>query len=382
MTAADGFVAQAREQTGLDDFGSESFRDGLERYCDSAFSEAALNELGAAAVGATIVSSLCNRLRVVDWVNRHPEIKDEAIAAPVMVIGMFRAGTTLLSNLFDQDPANRCLLRWESSDSAPPPAVGTFRSGPRVDAARAEIEMLEQLNPKAVAIHHEDPDGPTECIAVMSQDFKSLSWEAIANVPSYGSWLMEVDQESAYSYHRRVLQVLQSGGVRGRWMLKSPHHATALDALRRVYPDARLVVIHRDPVLLCASVFSLISTLSSTFSDADHTKYITEHWSDLLDVSISRLESFRATHPDQRIVDVRYDDLMRDPLGTVAGIYDAVGGSLGAEAEAAMDSYLVAHPKGHRGEHRYDLAEFGVERGEIVERFSGYAERYGVGQES
>lgn len=382
MTASDGFVTQAREQTGLDDFGPETFREGLELYCDSAFSEASLNELGAAAVGATIVNSLCNRLRVRDWVNRHPGVNNEEIAAPVMVIGMFRAGTTLLSNLLDQDPANRCLLRWESSDSAPPPAVGNFRSGPRVDAARAEIEMLEQLNPNAVAIHHEDADGPTECIAVMSQDFKSLSWEAIANVPSYGSWLTEVDQESAYSYHRTVLQVLQSGGVRGRWTLKSPHHATALGALRRVYPDARLVVIHRDPVLLCASVFSLITTLSSTFSDADHTKYITAHWSDLLDISIARLETFRAAHPDQCIVDVRYNDLMSDPLGTVAGIYDAVGEPLRPQAEAAMASYLAAHPKGHRGDHRYDLAEFGVERGEIVERFSGYAERYAVGQES
>ena len=373
---------QAREQTGFDDFGPDAFREGLELYCDSAFSEGSLNELGTAAVGATIVSSLSNRLRVVDWVKRHPGVNDEKIAAPVMVIGMFRAGTTLLSNLFDQDRANRCLLRWESSDSAPPPDAGSFRSGPRVDAARGEIEMLEQLNPKAVAIHHEDADGPTECIAVMSQDFKSLSWEAIANVPSYGSWLMEVDQESAYSYHRTVLQVLQSGGVRGRWTLKSPHHATALGALRRVYPDARLVVIHRDPVLLCASVFSLISTLSSTFSDADHSKYITAHWADLLETSITRLEGFRAAHPDQCIVDVRYDDLMSDPLGTVAAIYDAVGDSLGSEAEAAMSSYLTAHPKGHRGEHRYDLAEFGVERREIVERFSGYAERYGVGQES
>ena len=373
---------QAREQTGFDDFGPDAFREGLELYCDSAFSEGSLNELGAAAVGATIVSSLSNRLRVVDWVKRHPGVNDEKIAAPVMVIGMFRAGTTLLSNLFDQDRTNRCLLRWESSDSAPPPDAGSFRSGSRVDAARGEIEMLEQLNPKAVAIHHEDADGPTECIAVMSQDFKSLSWEAIANVPSYGSWLMEVDQESAYSYHRTVLQVLQSGGVRGRWTLKSPHHATALGALRRVYPDARLVVIHRDPVLLCASVFSLISTLSSTFSDADHSKYITAHWADLLETSITRLEGFRAAHPHQCIVDVRYDDLMSDPLGTVAAIYDAVGDSLGSEAEAAMSSYLTAHPKGHRGEHRYDLAEFGVERAEIVERFRGYADRYGVGQES
>ena len=379
MTRADSFITQATEQTGLSDFGPDSFREGLDVFCDSAFEEAALTELGEAAVGATVVNSLCNRLRVFDWAKQHPQVSGESIDAPLIVIGMFRAGTTLLSNLLDQDPENRSLLRWESSDSVPPPTPDDFRSGPRVEAARAEIYMLEQLNPKAIAIHHEDAEGPTECIAVMSQDFKSLSWEAIANVPSYGSWLQNTDQESAYSYHRTVLQILQSGGVRGRWTLKSPHHATALESLREVYPDARLVVIHRDPVVLCASVFSLISTLSSTFSDADHTRYITAHWADILELSISRLENFRTAHPDQCIVDVRYDDLTRDPVGTVAGIYERSGRALGEEATSRMLSYLSAHPKGHLGEHRYDLTEFGVERDEVMERFGDYAARYGVG---
>ena len=141
------------------------------------------------------------------------------------------------------------------------------------------------------AIHHEEPDGPTECISVMSQDFKSLSWEAISNVPSYSAWLLGSDQRSAYAYHRLVLQVLQHGGVRGRWTLKSPHHAIALDALTAVYPDARLVLLHRDPVELCASVCSLIAELSSCFSDADHRAYIAEHWVAMLEESISRIHA-------------------------------------------------------------------------------------------
>ena len=238
--------------------------------------------------------------------------------------------------------------------------------------------MLEQLNPRAVSIHHEEANGPTECIAVMSQDFKSLSWEAIANVPSYGRWLQQTDHRSAYEYHRLVLQVLQAGGVRGRWALKSPHHAIALDALHSVYPDARLVVIHRDPVLLCGSVFSLVEALSSTFSDADHTEYIASHWTDMLTISINGVESFRGAHPDQVIVDVRYDDLTNDPVGTVSAIYEAAGEVLTTEARAAMTSYVHDHPKGHLGDHRYNLEDFGVAREEIAERFSGYAERYGV----
>jgi hypothetical protein len=330
------------------------------------------------AVQGNIVASLANRLRVVDWAAKHSDVAAERIDAPLVVIGMFRAGTTLLSNLLDQDRRNRPLLRWESGDSVPPPTPDDFRVGPRVDAARASNDMLEQLNPKMAAIHHEEADGPTECIAVMSQDFKSLSWEAIANVPTYGRWLRDVDQQSAYDYHRLVLKVLQNGGVRGRWTLKSPHHAIALDALTAVYPDARLVLLHRDPVVLCASACSLISTLSGTFSDVDHHRYIAEHWTAMLETSVNRIDSFRSAHPEHPILDVQYADLVRSPVETVAGIYDAVGDGLADDARAAMESYVAANRKGKLGVHGYDLAEFGLSEAEVAERFASYVGRYDI----
>jgi hypothetical protein len=329
-------------------------------------------------VRATVVGSLANRLKVVDWAASHAGVADEIIEAPVFVIGMFRAGTTLLSNLFDQDPRNRALLRWEAGDSVPPPTPGSFRSGPRVDAARMAGEMLESLNPKIAVVHHEEANGPTECIAVMSQDFKSLALEAIANVPTYGRWLQQVGHRSAYEYHRLVLQVLQNGGVRGRWTLKSPHHAIALDALTSVYPDARLVLLHRDPVVLCASVCSLISTLSSTFSDADHRKYIAEHWTAMLETSIERVEAFRSAHPEHPILDVQYDDLVQEPAETVADMYDFLGDSLADDARAAVEAYVGANRKGKFGDHRYDLAEFGLDQVEVAERFGAYTARYQI----
>jgi hypothetical protein len=376
MTGADALVAQASKDTGLEDFGGQQWRDGLEEYCQSAFNEAQLNELGTAAVTANIVSSLANRLRVVDWARNHPGVAEEKIEAPLIVIGMFRAGTTLFSNLLEQDPGNRPLLRWEAADSVPPPTPEQFRSGPRVDAARVGMEMLETLNPKMAIVHHEDADGPTECISVMSQDFKSLSWEAISNVPTYSRWLQAVDQHSAYEYHRLVLQVLQHGGVRGRWTLKSPHHAIALESLRSVYPDARLVLIHRDPVALCGSVCSLIETLTSTFSDADHTRYIAEHWTAMLETSIERIEAFRAAHPEHPVVDVHYDDLVADPVRTVAGVYEGVGEELSPEARGAMADYITHRDQHRAGAHHYDPSQFGLDPRELAERFAGYTERY------
>jgi Sulfotransferase family len=377
----DELLAEATKETGLDDFGSDSFRHGLAVYCESVSSEAKLNDIGVMAVRGNIVANLVNRLRVVDWSSRHSDVADETIVAPLIVIGMFRAGTTFLSNLLDRDPRNRALLRWEAGDSVPPPTSSNFRSGERVDKVRASIDMLEQLNPRMKAIHHEDADGPTECIAVMSQDFKSLSWEAIANVPTYGQWLRHVDQRSAYEYHRLVLQVLQHGGVRGRWTLKSPHHCIALDALTAVYPDARLVLLHRDPVVLCASVCSLIRTLSGTFSDADNRAYIAEHWTAMLETSVTRIDSFRAARPEHPILDVHYRDLVQNPVGTVARIYDGIGDTLSTEARAAIESYVAANGKARFGVHGYDLAEFGLDPSEVAERFSGYVDRYGVALE-
>jgi hypothetical protein len=375
---ADEVIAEARAATGLEDFGGDELREGLEVYCDAVAGEARLNELGTVAVRANVVGSLANRLKIVEHRRQHPEVADEAIDAPLVVIGMFRAGTTFLSRLLDQDPSNRALLSWESADSVPPPTPEDFRQGPRLDAVRAGQQMLSAINPAIDAVHHEDAGEATECLSLLGQDFKSLVWEAVTNVPSYGKWLYEADMRSAYEHHKRVLQVLQSGGVRGRWTLKTPGHAIALEALTAVYPDAKLVLLHRDPVVLCASVCSLIRTLSGTFTDADHGAYIAEHWPAMLELSVERINAFRAAHPDHPILDVQYADLVRDPVLTVARIYEGTGSTLSDGAAIAIADHVAANPKGKFGTHRYDLAEFGLDAGEIAERFAGYVERYDV----
>jgi hypothetical protein len=383
MTAfdADALLDAARTATGLDDFGPETFRPGLDALCASLEDDAQLNDLGRAAVPGMLVGSLSNRLRVFDWISRHPEVRDERVDAPIVVIGMFRAGTTLLSRLFDQDPRNRALLMWEAGDSVPPPTPANHRVGPRVDAVHASNAMLAEINPRIEVVHHEQADEATECITVMGQDFKSLTYEAIASVPGYDEWLLAADQRSAYEYHRAVLQLLQSGGVRGRWTLKSPHHAIALEHLTAVYPDARLVLLHRDPVVLTASVCSLITTLSSTFSDADHSGYIASHWPAMLEESVRRIDAFRDAHPEHPIVDVQYSDLVTDPAGTVASIYRAVGDELDERAAHAVAAYVEAHPRGQFGAHEYDVAEYGLDAGELAERFEGYTTRYAVPRE-
>jgi sulfotransferase family protein len=240
--------------------------------------------------------------------------------------------------------------------------------------------MLDAINPQFKAIHYEAPDGPTECVAILAQDFKSLLWETEANVPSYGAWLSTCDYASAYAYHRRELQVLQSRAP-GRWTLKSPGHCFALDALVAEYPDARFLMTHRDPVVVCASVSSLVRCLSGTFSDADHGDYINAHWPDVLAEGVRRVSEFRGRHGESAFFDLAYDDLVADPVGSVRKAYAHFGEELSRAAEAAVRSYADANPKGRHGSHRYDLDDLGLDGGALRDRFAEYEARYDVRRE-
>lgn len=371
-------IDQAIAQSGLGDLGDPSALEGLEVLVEAIDAEAKLNELGDLGIAGAIVAALVNRLRVIDHLKQNPELAATPVKAPLVVVGLFRAGTTLFSNLLDHDPANRSLLRWESGDSVPPPRPDERRTGPRVEASQAGADMLEALNPTIRSIHHEDATSPTECISVLGQAFRSISWEAIVNVPTYAAWWRSGDNHPAYAYHRQVLQVLQSGGTTGRWTLKSPGHALALDALVETYPDARLVVLHRDPAMLAASVCSLIGAMSGTFSDADHGDYVREHWTSTLEQSIAGIDDFRARRPEHPIVDVHYEHLVTDPVGSVESVYEALGVVPGSGAFGAMADYLAAHPRGSLGVHRYDAAALGLDADALRERFAGYVERYGV----
>ena len=373
----DRLEAAAVAAAGHDDFGPGSYRDGLGVLVGSLTEEAQLSELGVAALDAQITGMLTNRLKVIAWRRDHPEVADERIEAPLVVIGLPRTGTTLLSALLGCDPHRRPLVRWESADCIPPPEAATFHTDPRIEATRAGMTMLDAITPGFKAIHYDPADGPTECVTLLAQHFVSTLWETLANVPTYGEWLLAVDETDAYAYHHDVLQVLQSRAP-GRWSLKSPHHGLAIRELRAQYPGVRAVVTHRDPVTVIASVCSLIQSLSSTFSDADHTKYIAAHWPDVAEVIVTRIGEFRDAHGDDGFLDVQYPDLMADPIGVVRAIYSWEGTEYTLEAEAAMRAYMADNEQGKFGRHEYSLEPFGLDAGELAERFAPYVQRFAV----
>jgi hypothetical protein len=374
-------IDAACEQAGLDDFGAPAWREGFDRFVDAANAEADLSDLGEVAISAQLTTNLVNRLRVTAWLGEHPEALEAPIERPIIVLGLPRTGTTLLCELLHRDPANRSLRRWEALDSVPPPRAGDLSTDPRVEAARASNAAMDAINPGFKAIHFEAPDGPTEDVAVFSQDFKSQLWSVVANVGAYDEWLLACDQRSAYDYHRSVLALLQSSAP-GRWSLKTPQHCLALDEVVAHYPDARLVMTHRDPVKVTASVSSLVRSLSGTFTDVDHGPAINDRWTRMLEEMITRVMDWRDEHGDDQFVDVSYGEITSDPVAALARVYEHFDEELSPAAELAMRGYMAEHPAGEHGRHSYGPEELGLDPGAIRERFTRYRERFdleGVG---
>ena len=386
--SAGELIDGAVRETGLDDFGRGAWRDGLEALIESSLAEADLNLVGLGILKSWSHRRLANRLRVIDWIERHPEVRDERIERPIFVLGMLRTGTTILCELLAQDPANRPLMKWEGLESVPPPRPESFASDPRIAQMVETVEFQMSMVPGLRAVHYEPGDGPTECVALLTQAFRAQDLACgLFQAPSYVAWYHACDLRPAYDHHRLSLQLLQSGGVRGRWSLKAPGHMHALDALLAVYPDARLIVTHRDPLKTVPSSMSLslAARADSLTNHGDRERTIDYYrtlWMDELALMTERMMAFRDREGDARFFDLQFRDFMADPIGCVRTAYAHFGEALSKDAEAAMQTHLASHPRGKHGRNAYHLETFGLDRGLIRERFAGYVERFGVPEET
>lgn len=373
-------VADARRRTGLDDLGEGAIADPLARVARSLDAEAGLNLVGRIAARQDFLRLISSRLRIQEDRRRHPEIAAGQVRRPIFVTGLPRTGTTLLHGLLAQDPASRAPLGWEMMYPSPPPRPSLAGRDRRIAIAERQIRWFHRLAPDFRAIHPTGAMLPEECLVIASHSFVSFQFQTMYFVPGYQSWLEERDLTESYSWHRRFLQHLQWGWPERRWILKAPAHLFGLEALLRVYPDAGVVLTHRAPLEVVASLASLTTALRSTFSDAVDPIAVgaemTRRWADGLGRALRARDEERV--PARSVVDVLYTDLLRDPIGAVRAIYRSFDIELTAVAEGRMRAYLAANPKDRCGRHRYSLAEFGLDADEERERYGAYARRFAL----
>lgn len=371
-------IQRAHDTAGLNEFHSDSFREGLGILLGDLDRSPILTAAGRAAIEQTLVGLLVSRLKVDDWLLRHPTLTSKPIARPVIVAGMPRSGTTVVSYLLDADPQRRSLLKWEAWNGVPPPASNeAMLNDPRCLAMKAEDE--KNLNSEMAARHHEDADGPSECTFVVAQDMKSLFLEAMHPLPSYRDWILETDMTSAYEAHKRHLQVLQMNTT-GTWNLKMPSHALFIDKLLAAYPDARIIWTHRDPYKTMGSLVSLIHLSHRLMGANDTLGYIADHYPRQISQHVARMMKAE----DQGLLHsgntyhLLYHEMIADPIGQMRRIYQWLGDDFTPDIESRMQHWLNEKPQGHFGKHEYSLEKQGLSVGRLQPYFAEYLRRYPI----
>jgi Sulfotransferase family len=373
---ADELEDGARAATGLEDFGSSYYREGLERIVDALNTEANLNDLGRVIQHATISNALIQRLKIEDSYARHPEIDGQVVGGPVFVIGLPRTGTTALSQLVAADPQFRSLRMWESQAPTPPPEAATQHSDPRIAQAAAGLKMLDDMFPLMKTLHNSEPTAPTECQDLMGMSFRTFHFDGAVRAPGYLAWLMDCDMRETYTFHRRVLKLLQWHCPPVLWHLKTPVHMFALDALVEAYPNAKFLWSHRDPAKVMASVCSLIQYVRSWSSDRNDAEELGTEQIDSWVEGVGRAMDFRNREGDERFADVSFADLQTDPVRTLQTSYESLGLTFTDATLRAVTQWAEGHRPGSRGIHEYDLADYGLTPEGVRDRFADYLAAY------
>jgi hypothetical protein len=384
----DGLLAEARAELGIDGrgadgFGDDGFVEPLDVLLGALRDEAALTVIGSYLTRRFLLRLLVVRAQTVAYVRTDPGVVDEVIDTPVFVAGAPRTGTTILHALLAQDPGVRVPEGWELLRPVPPPDPARYPDAARVALADRELRAMASVTSRLDAIHEYSGRMHKECVSSMSFVFRSEEFTARYHVPTYVAWLSTCDMTPAYEWHRLVLQVLQRRYRSTRWVLKSPVHLHSLPTLRVVFPDARVVVTHRDPLAVLGSVTSLVATLRHAHSDHVELTEIGRYHADLYHRSLDGLVDLTADGALQGapVVHTRYDDFLADPLDVLATVYEGTGRDLAPATVDAMRAHLAAHPQGAHGGHAWSFADLGLDRAAERTRYQRYQSYFGVPDE-
>jgi hypothetical protein len=376
---------EARRRARLEDFGNDDFLDPMRRLLRSLEEEAGLHALGRVTMFERIVGSLVGRLSAQDYFVRHPEILDEVIVAPTVIVGLARTGSTMMHRLLSADPDVYAVRWWECRAPCPYPGSDWRHTDPRIPDAYAEIEAILEAAPELATIHPWDADGPDEEIMLLEHAFLSGVPDAFCNVPSYRRFVIESDCRSGYAYMKKMIQFLQwqkkqSGRPAERWVLKAPFHVGRIPQVCEIFPDAMFVQTHRDPIETAPSIASLYTSTWRTTSERVDPRVVGEQCLDLWSWGISKCLADRDAGFEDRFVDVLYDETRRDPMASIESIYERLGRPLTSAARQSMKRWGDENRRDKRAAHDYRLETFGYTRDAIYEAFAAYRERFIIGR--
>ena len=348
---------------------------GLEQLVQSINKESRINAFGSIALKGLLKRTLTSRLKVGQVLQNKPAILDTKITAPVFIIGMPRTGTTILHSLLHEDENHRSPLAWECLLPSPVSEPSTFIDNPQLNTIKKEFGQLFKLVPDFQKKHHMTAESPQECIGITALDFNSFQTCAQVYIPSYLKWFSEEsDQHQTMRFHKRFLQYLESGGVRSeRWLLKTPVHMMRLSALFDVYPDAKVIMTHRDPAKVVPSAASLISSVRSLYSDYEKPARSGKEQLDFWKMSFDRFMEDRAQlNKEDQILDLHFNDFVSDQLACVDKIYQYFGWYLNDASRTRMKNFLASNPKGKHGNHEYSLEDFDLSQDQVFKEFQDY----------
>jgi hypothetical protein len=365
--------ASATRLTGLTDFGDDDYLDGLMVLLASYERDEKLTPLGRKMSRVFLREAMAARLLSEAAWQRYPEHAEVSITQPIFVTGLPRTGTTALHRLLTADPAHQGLELWLTQAPQPRPPRAQWASDPVFVAMQAAYQRHQVEHPEFMGLHHLAADQVEECWRLLSQSIRSVSFECLAHVPTYSSWLQVRGWRDAYRRHKRNLQLIGLNDADRRWVLKNPSHLFALHELLAVYPDALVIQTHRRPRVAIASACSLSAHATAGWSERFVGPVI---GADQLDLWARGLEEFleaRKRYDKSRFCDVWYEDFVDDPLGTVESIYEHFGIELTGTAVAAMRAAQAERAAaGARHSHKYSLSDFGLTGEQVDARFSGY----------
>lgn len=383
MYNASRFTDLAKEATGLSNFGEDGWQEGLEILTESVSREAELNSIGEATFEGMVVALLSRRLEVEDWYTRHPEISEQEIVAPLIVLGLPRTGSTALHNLLSQDPKSRVLRNWESMSPCPPPEAETQHSDPRIEAMELQMKLRDRSMPRMKQMLPMTATSPIEDQFLMGQDFKSQVFLPAFRIPSYTNWLdKKADFVPTMRYVKRVLKLLQWKCPPDRWRLKNPSYSQFIEALDTVFPDARYCMTHRAVEDVIPSVADLYFEMGAGNTHSPDRLWMGQVTSDNCEYGMRRMIAFREAGNEHRFLDLYFAELQADPIRGIKDLYAFIGEDFTDDTEARMRAWREDTPRDKHGRHEYEAADYGIYKPSLQKRFRFYYDRFPRAQDS